>query len=55
MIDGGIKTKEELVQFLNRMGAQGWEAVKVQWIPPNPCYGVLARGYYEVSLKRHKP
>jgi hypothetical protein len=53
-IEDGIRTKEELVQFLNRMGAQGWEAVSVQWIPPNLLYGLMSRGYYEVSLKRRK-
>ena len=57
MIEDGLRTKEEVVQFLNRMGAQGWEAVTVQWVPPNPLWegGIFSKkGYYEVTLKRRK-
>jgi hypothetical protein len=47
---------EEVVQFLNRMGAQGWEAVSVQWIPKKDAlYDLLSRrDYYEAPLKRRK-
>jgi hypothetical protein len=54
-IESGIKTREDLVQFLNRMSVQGWEAVGVQWVPTNPLWdgAIFSRkGYYEVTLKR---
>jgi hypothetical protein len=54
-IESGIKTRDDVVQFLNRMGGQGWEAVSVQWVPPNPLWegGIFSRkGYYEITLKR---
>jgi hypothetical protein len=57
-IEDGIRTKEEVVQFLNRMGSQGWEAVSVQGVRINLLleWGIFSRrSYYEVSLKRRKP
>jgi hypothetical protein len=48
-IEIDIGTREEVVRFLNRMGAQGWEAVSGQWVAPSAFYGT--RTYYDVSLK----
>jgi hypothetical protein len=44
--------REELEQQLNKLGAEGWEAVSVQYIYAEPKRNLTFHGHREAILKR---